>query len=90
MNDEAVCRTAPATPGLLIIKKGTDTHKDGQILRLIGQISLLPNTAKIGFTLFTESAHWADSVIESPCPSVYLCSCVSVRDNSKEPLPEVV
>ena len=26
-------------------------------------------------TLFTESAHWADSVIELPCLSVCLCVC---------------
>ena len=35
--------------------------------------------------LFTESVHWADSVIEARCPSV----CVSVCDNTKHPLPEV-
>ena len=28
--------------------------------------------------IFTESALWADSVIESPCPCVCLCVCVSV------------
>ena len=28
---------------------------------------------KVCYLLFTESAHWVDSVIESPCPSVVLC-----------------
>ena len=28
--------------------------------------------------VFTESAHWADSVIESRCPSVCMCVCMSV------------
>ena len=37
-------------------------------------------------TIFTESADWANSVIESRCPGVRLSVC----DNSKHPLPEVV
>ena len=28
--------------------------------------------------LFIESAHWADSIIESRCPYVCVCVCVSV------------
>ena len=38
------------------------------------------------FYIFTESAHWADSVIESPCPSV----CLFVCENFKHSLPEVL
>ena len=34
------------------------------------------------YAFFTESAHWADSVMELPCPSV----C----DNSKHSLPGVL
>ena len=30
------------------------------------------------FTIFTESAHWADSVIESRCPDV--CMCVTIQN----------
>ena len=34
--------------------------------------------------IFTESAHWADSVIESHCPSVRLCVCTT---SVTSPLP---
>ena len=30
------------------------------------------------FLIFIESAHWADSIIESRCPSVCLCVCLSL------------
>ena len=31
------------------------------------------------FLIFTDSAHWAGSVIESQCPSVCVFVCVSVK-----------
>ena len=34
--------------------------------------------ANLADYIFTESAHWADSVIESQCPSVCLFVCVFV------------
>ena len=33
---------------------------------------------RLAFRLFTESAHWADSVIESQCPSVCMSVCLFV------------
>ena len=33
MSDEAVCRTAPATPGLLIFEKGTYLYSTGFVIK---------------------------------------------------------
>ena len=52
----------------------------------INGISLSSIIILVFLRLFTESAPWADSVIESQCPSVAMYVC----DNSKPPLPEVV
>ena len=40
--------------------------------------------------IFTKSAHWADSVIESRGPSACLSVCLYVCDKSKHALPEIV
>ena len=40
----------------------------------------------LGLSIFTESAHWADSVIKLQCPSV----CLYIHDVEKHPLPGVI
>ena len=51
-------------------------------LKLKSRVELVyPNTSRGSGLLFTESVHWADSVIESPCPSVsmFVCLCHQVQ-----------
>ena len=61
----------------------SSTRRGAQI-----QPFLCNNHSKSSLTtlIFTESAQWTDSVIESPCLSV----CLYIQDVAKSPLPAVV
>ena len=39
--------------------------------------------------IFTELAHWADSVIKSQCPSVCLCVCDVLKHPGQKHIPNI-
>ena len=73
MSDNDACRTALTTQGLLIVK-------EYQFIYTRQNIVIMKEKKKI-FSLCTLASslnrpHWADSVIEVPCPDVCVCVCV--------------
>ena len=72
----------------LFLQRHLDTIKKGCTKMMYTYIHTYMYTKNVSndLKIFTDSALWAGSFIESPCPSV----CVSVCAIAKHPNPEVV